>query len=300
MTSRVGIGLCAAVILAALVDLQVGLRPDLSRISPEEMAEAVSALDEARAPGDVLVHSPLFTVAEASALGRLRAKPDVPRASVLASRRVLVLDRSDARMSIPGRPESVERVTQNLELRLYAPRGDVEAPIYDLLSELSPDSLHIERPPGRVKSRCKQARAEGGYRCPGQPDWLYAAPRSMRIGGEQRQCVWAHPTTGGAVVFTLPAPEPPPPGRDLVLVLGAGLTDEAVRGTADGAQVFVDVRQGADKLGRLVVPNQVGWRTLELGLGHGSPVVLSVTTPRDGRRHHCLDARIVARPREAK
>lgn len=298
--ARPALVLCAVVGLAAIVDLQVGLRSDLSPISAEEMAEAVSALEARRAPGDVLVHSPLLSVRALAALKGLRAKPDVPRPSTFATRRVLVLDRRDVPMLIPGRPASVEPVTAHLELRLYAPDGDVEAPIYDLLAELGPESLHIERPRGRVKSRCRQPRAEGGFRCPGEAEWLYAAPRSMRIGGEDRQCVWAHPTTGGAVVYTLPAPQSVGPGHGLVLELGAGLTDDAVTGTSDGASVFLDVTQGDAKLGRLTVPNRIGWRTLELSLEAGAPVVIAVTTPRDGRRHHCLQARILARPEGAQ
>lgn len=300
MTAKAIALFCGLVALGALLDLQVGLRPDLEPIPTEEMAEAVKALEAKRAPGDVIVHSPLLSVTELKPLGELRAKPDVPSPAVMGSRRVLVLDRSDARMAMPGRPETVERLTAHLELRLYAPKGDVDAPVYDLLSQLGPDVLHIERPIGKVSSQCRARRAEGGYQCPGEANWLYAAPRSLRIGGEERQCVWAHPTTGGAVVFTLPAPEPPAPGRDLVLELGGGLADDAVTGTPDGAPVYIDVKQGGRGLGRLTVPNRVGWRTLELGVEPGAPVVLSVTTPRDGRRHHCLDARIVDRPQGAK
>lgn len=292
------LALTALVAGAAALDLQVGLRPELAPISDEEMRAAAEALEAARAPGDVIVHSPLFGVTELKALGDLRARPDVPRPAQLASRRVLVLDRSDVRMSIPARPESVERITAHLELRLYTPDASAEAPVYDLLTELGPASMHVERPRGQVSARCRQRRPEGGYACPGEADWLYAAPRSLRIGGEQAQCVWAHPTTGGAIVFTLPAPEPPAPGRDLVLELAGGMTDDAVSQTPGGAPVYIDVSQGGEKLGRLTVPNRVGWHRLELGLEPGAQVVLTITTPRDGRRHHCIDARIVEHPRE--
>lgn len=290
--------LSAFVVLLAAMDLQVSLRPGLDPIPEAEMQEGVRQLRDRQQPGDVLVHSPLFTMVEQAPIGALRARPDRPRPEVMDSRRVLVLDRAEAPMSLLGAPKSREGIGDHLELRTYEPSGEREVPVYDLLSELGPKVLRIERPLGVVKSRCTQPRAEGGWSCPSEAEWLYAAPRTLRIGGQDAECVWAHPTTGGAVVFTLPGPQAPIAGRDLVLEVAGGLADDAVNGTPGGATVFVQVMQGARKLGRLAVPNAVGWHRLEVSLEPSTEVELIVTTSSDGRRHHCLNARVLERPRD--
>ena len=57
--------------------------------------------------------------------------------------------------------------------------------------------MSIERPAGKVTSKCTAVRREGGFECPGEPGWLYLADRKLNIGGKQQDCVWGHPTTGG-------------------------------------------------------------------------------------------------------
>jgi|GEM_PF-2589789 len=290
--------LCGLIAGLAGLDLQVGLRGDLAPVPQAEMAEGVSRMKAVRRPGDVLVHSPLFSVAELKAFGDLQARPDRPRPEVLAARRVLLLDRAQAPMFGPKNPAQTEAIGEHLVLKVFEPSGDVEVPVFDLLTDLGPNVLRIERPVGVLKSRCTKRRAEGGWSCPGEAEWLYAAPRTLRIGGKNEECVWAHPTTGGAVVFTLPAPEAPAAGQDLVLELSGGMADDAVTGTPGGATVTIQATQGSKKIGRLLVPNKVGWHRLELSLEPGAPVDLSITTPRDGRRHHCVNARIVLRPQD--
>lgn len=284
------------VALLALLDLQVGLRSDPGPIPAEVMAAGVKALKERQRPGDLLVHSPLFGVTELSALGDLPARPDLPAPAIRQARRVLVLDRVDHPMyGFSAEAERVE-LPDPLVLRIFEPKGDVAAPVYELLANLDPNVLRIERPAGTVSARCTRSRAEGGFDCPGEAEWLYAAPRTLRIGGVDRECLWAHPTTGGLVVFTLPAPAPPAAGRHLTLKVEAGLTDDAVTGTPDGAPVVIDLLQGGAPKGRLVVPNQVGWRETTVRIDGGAAVELKVGTVRDGRRHHCLNAVITEEP----
>lgn len=290
-------GAIALVAAAAAADLQVALRGQLSRVSPEEMAAGLAKLREVKQPGDVLVHSPLFTVTELKTLGDLRMRPDRPTEKVRARRRIVALDRVEAPMfGLGGTPVREERVGERLLLRVFEPEGDLEVPLFDLVSDLDTGMMRIERPIGRITARCTAPRAEGGWSCPGEAEWLYAAPRSLRIGGNDELCVWAHPTTGGAVTFVLPAPEAPRAGRKLVLEVKAGLVDDAVTGTPGGASVTTDILQSNRRVGQVVAPNQVGWHVGTADVLPGKEVLLRITTPRDGRRHHCLQARLLERP----
>lgn len=284
-----GLGL---VLSAALLDLQVVLRGDPGPVAAEVMADAVRVLKEHQQPGDLIVHSPLFGVSELAALGELPARPDLPVAPVRSGRRILLLDRSDQPMFGFGAEAKRVELPAPLVLRIFEPTGDASAPVYELLPSLDPNVMRVERPEGTVSATCNRARAEGGFDCPGEAEWLYAAPRTLRIGGADRECVWAHPTTGGVIVFTLPAPNAPAAGRALTLTVEAGMTDDAVTGTADGAPVAIDIRQAQQPKGRLSVPNQVGFRSGTFRIDPGQPVELRITTLRDGRRHHCLNATI--------
>ena len=74
------------------------------------------------------------------------------------------------------------------------------------------------------------------------------------------------------------------------------MTAGAVTGTAAGAPVGIDIRQNQQPKGRLAVPNQVGFRTGKFRVDAAQPVELRITTARDGRRHHCLNATITEVP----
>lgn len=285
--------LVALVAAAAVPDLVVGLRGHEDPVPAEAMEAGGARLRALARPSDVLVVSPLFSVRELAALGDLRVRPDVPAAHIRRLRRVLVLDRTDHRIFGLGAASEVERLGGRLELRIYEPAGGGEAPIWELATALEVGTMSVERPIGQVSSRCTRARREGGFECPGEAEWLYAAPRSLRIDGADAECVWAHPTTGGAIVFTVPAQPAPGEGRHLELEVSAGLADDAVRGTPDGAPVETQLVQGGAPIGRVRVPNAVGWQKTRVKIAADLPVELRITTPRDGRRHHCVNARVL-------
>ncbi|MEL6185008.1 MAG: hypothetical protein AAFU79_10320 [Myxococcota bacterium] len=182
-----------------------------------------------------------------------------------------------------------------LVLRRFEPSGDGsgQVVVYDLTDALTPNTLTIERPAGKPVSRCRAARAEGGFACPGQAEWLHTAPRQLRIDGADQRCSWAHPSTGAAVVFTIPPPPPPPEGYVLQLRVRSALTDDAVRLTGDGSSVKTRVLQGGRRLGQVVRSNAVGWAEGKYLLGAEGSIRLEVTSVRDGRRHHCLDVQIL-------
>jgi hypothetical protein len=290
--NRLAVSALAVVAIAAAIDLWVALRPDLSPISDEVMQLARTRIDQEKQAGDLIVHSPLFSVEELAGLGDLQARPDRPIDALMKSRRVLVLDRTDERMYLPGDPVQVIELDRPLELRVYAPSENASVAMFELYDMLTERSMRIERG-GRITSHCTQPRSEGGWSCPGEAEWLYAAQRSFRVASADATCVWAHPTTGGTIIFEIPAQAAPPEGRKLELIVSAGMADDAVNGTPGGASVTTEIMQGGLQKGRVVVPNRVGWFETKLEVAAGAPVELRITTPRDGRRHHCINAEIV-------
>jgi hypothetical protein len=288
--------LAIAVFLGAALDLFVALRPNPEPISAEVMTAAAEKMKQAMRPGDTPVHSPLFSMAELSKLDpAIAAKPDVPTQSIRASRRIVVLDRTDHPIRGLGSAAEVIAVPESkgaLEVLVFEPQGPREAVLYELVQRIRPETMRVERPAGTVTAHCTMPRPEGGFGCPGEPDWLYVAPRMLGIEGHEVSCVWAHPTTAGVIVLEIPAQAPLPEGARYVLTIRAGLTDDAVRQTADGAPVRTDVVQNGESKGALVVPNRIGWQETTVGVDPGTPIELRVTTPKDGRRHHCINAEL--------
>lgn len=305
MKRAIGVALAAvAVATAAVIDLATVLRPGLEPVPSEAIAAARAVIDARREPGTVVMHSPLFGVEELKALGDLPARPDLPDQATRSRRRVIVLDHEAA--PVRGLGRASERLEVSGGSGLSAPvfvavhepgAGDGgRLVLFDLRDGLGPETLLIERPPGRVSARCRAPRAEGGFRCPGEPEWLYAATRRIRISGVDAECTWAHPTTGGVVVLEIPAVPEPSPGHELVLELAAGLSDDAVRTTQNGAAVTTRVRQSGRVIGEVVRTNALGFARARLPVEPGAPLRLEVTTPHDGARHHCLEAVIAEVP----
>lgn len=294
------ISIQTAVVLAVLaicvaMDLRVALRGDRSPVSIEVMKTAAATIEAQKKPGDLVVHSPLFSMRELAGLGALSAGPALPPERLRSSRRVLVLDLADQPMHGFGEVASsqvIEGSSGAVILSIVEPVAGDQSVLFELVSSLDRAKMYIERPVGTVVSECGAPRAEGGKSCPGQPGWLYLAPRQLTVGGQTTACVWAHPTTGGAVVIELPGLPSPPPGRQLELQVSGGLTDEAARNTPGGASVLTAVEQGGERLSLLTVPNRQGWFHAKTQIAPEAPVQLRVTAARDGRRHHCLNAEV--------
>ncbi len=283
------IGLSALVTLAALADLRVACRADRAPVSAGVMQSALERVHAIRMPGDLVVHSPLFTPQELAPLGRLDARPDRPKAILQSRRRVLAIDFRASPMFGLGTPVAEQSLGEGLVLRTYPPTGDPTGAAWTLAEGLTRDTMFVERD-GRRRP-CQVDRPEGGFSCAGEPEWLYAAVRVLRIERQDQECVWAHPTTGGTVILRIP-PAVPTPGHRLQLEVEAAMNDDAVVNTPDGAAVVTEVFQGRS-LGLLKVPNQTGWFDSTFPLVAGQEAELRITTPRDGRRHHCIRAQVV-------
>jgi len=283
--------------LAFLADARVALRGNGDLASTESIKRARELILENKKPGDLVVHSPLLSVRELSPLGNMAAGPDLPEPRLRKARRILVLDVQAQTMYGLGHPKQSIAIAgpRPLVLNIFEPKMEAKAQVFDLYTDLERAQMRIERPAGTVVSNCTAARPDGGRSCPGQPDWLYLNHRELVIDGEKRTCIWAHPTTGGVIVIELPGVEAPTPERSLWLKVTAGLTDDAVRGTADGAHVDTTIKQGNKILGRVRAANRVGTFDKEVQITPKKPVTLRITSPKDGRRHHCVNAQIEAR-----
>ena len=256
---------------------------------------ARAAIDRTARSGDLVIHSPLLSVRDLAGLGDLLASPALPAAKLRRGRRSVVLDVEDQPMFGFGASSDVVEVEGSdgrLVLRVFEPERASEGALFDLSADLSAASMSVERPAGRVSARCDAARSEGGRSCPGEAEWLYLARRNLVVGGSHADCVWAHPTTGGVIVIELPAQPQPSDARKLQLSLSAGMVDDAIRNTPGGAEVRTVALQSSETRGQVTVPNRAGWVHARFDIEPAAPLQLRVTTPRDGARHHCINARI--------
>jgi hypothetical protein len=289
------VGAATLVALASVWDLAVTLRGEPDEVSVGTIRKAADIVRASLRPGDLILHSPLFGMEALKGLGGLDATPAFPDEETSGSHRVWVIDRHPISPFVPRTPSEVDRLEGGVEVRRHEPVF-AQSRVYDLAESLTPETMTLEFGSRRV--RCKQPRSEGGFECPGQPEWLYVAKRSLAIeGGKFSVCVWAHPAHSQTVVLTLPALPVAEPDHSLWLRVSGAMTQEAVRGTPDGGPVHTDIDQGsidqpARRLGRLTVPNQVGWFVKDIPVQAGLPVHLRVSAPRDGRRHHCLRAEV--------
>ena len=278
------------VVMAAMVDIWVGGRPEPRSIPSEAMVKAVDQLKSLHRPGTLVVHSPLFTISELEALKSLAAGPALPSASEFKARRILLLDRADAPMrGFPKETESID-LGSLLVIRVFEPSWqDGQIVMYDLMDAFDASTLVIKDQKGDIVSRCTTNRSPSGYMCPGQPGWLYIAKENLVIGGESRLCVWAHPKSDKKVAFNLPAISQPQEGARLELSLFGGLADSAVSSESHGAAVMTRVIQEDVVRGSLMVRNQKGMQKQVMDIAAGQPTEIEVTTRNDSRRHHCIN-----------
>jgi hypothetical protein len=157
---------------------------------------------------------------------------------------------------------------------------------FDLRAGLAETIVRLDGPEGVA---CNQARPDGGFACPGRPEWNHVAPTSLRVDGEEWPCVWMHPVSGHDLVVDLGE-------RTLFdrVEVEAALHDDAVT-TPGGAAVVIRLEVEGLPLQRLTRTNNRGIARLTLPtVPHTRQRVrLVVSTTNDGRRHLGLNLRIV-------
>lgn len=275
--------------IAAALELFAALRPPLAEATADEVAQAAARVEAERAPGDVVMHSPLLSPAALTGLGDMPASFHFPPQR-LRNQALWLVDRTGWPTRLPRgyRGTEVARFGAVTVRRAEPPAGSAgDGPLFDLLRDLEPGMMRVERPLGTVVSECRAPRSDEGFGCAGQKEWIYAAPHQQVIAGATKSCVWAHPITDATVVFQLPPP--PEVGKKLELTVGAGLADSAVQ-MADGRPVQTVIAASGRAARTLTVPNRPGWFEQTLEVKPGAPIELRITTPFDGMRHHCINA----------
>jgi hypothetical protein len=289
--------LVAAVGAAAVAELFAALRPPLAPVSAEDVAQAAAHVRAAKAPSEPVVHSALFSPEALTGFGDLPAGLHLPPPRLRRSP-IWIVDRAGWPMHVPDATKAEVARFGEVVVWRAEPAGAVEGggPLFDLLRDLEPGMMRVEKPPGTVVSVCEDVRSDGGFSCPGQAEWIYAAPHEQVIGGAPKTCVWAHPITDATLVFELPPP-PDPGSGELELTVGAGLADAAVQMT-DGRPVQTIIKAPGILTRTLTVPNREGWFEETLKVRPGAPIELRITTAFDGMRHHCINATIRVIERE--
>ena len=293
------LGLKAGIALVStlwLMDSYVALRSNTSLATSDDVQTALKIIKENKKPGDIVVHSPLLSPTELVHLGDLDAAPALPSSRVRNSRRVLVLDKAHTEMHGFGSPKKTFRISDQSDLvvKVYEPDAAHAGPVFDLYTDINQVQMSVEKPAGKVVSRCIAKRASGGRSCPGQPEWLYLDRRKLVIDGQSQECLWAHPTNNGVIVLTIPPLKEQTQLKTLNLKVQTGLTDDAVRTTSGGAEVLTEVQQGGRVLAKVTALNRIGIYEKTVSITSDKEVQLRITSPKDGRRHHCVMASVEA------
>lgn len=158
--------------------------------------------------------------------------------------------------------------------------------LFDLRSEISKTQIQMETP--EQKLLCITPRPDGGFMCPGRPEWNYLGPTQLMVNGQPWPCVWAHPISGEQLTINLGAQR-----LGDTIEIESALSDDAVN-TPQGAAVDVRIEIDGQPAGNLTHANQTGVRVLKISTTANklSTVKLYVTTNNDARRHFGLNLRL--------
>lgn len=173
---------------------------------------------------------------------------------------------------------------KRVELRLYQMPSQHRA-LFSLLEHLAGAEVALNFPNRSLKCQRRGLR----HQC-GAHSWRYIGPNNLMIGGHNRRCIWAHPTTNARLMVTHPRV---PLGN--TLLIHTGINDEAVQ--PGHGPVHMKVRIAGRELGTYTTPNQRGLRTFRINTkawqGRKVAVTFEITTPHDGRRHYCFNAEVL-------
>ncbi|MEE8409909.1 MAG: hypothetical protein V3T05_09905 [Myxococcota bacterium] len=143
---------------------------------------------------------------------------------------------------------------------------------------------------------CDAERPDGGWGCPGRPQWNHVGPTSLTVDGRDWDCVWAHPLSLHRLVIDLGELEL----WDRIEVEIA-LSDDAVS-LPGGASVTALLEVDGVGTRRLMRSNGRGIARVSMPTQRGTKAAarLVITTGNDGRRHIGVNVRIVVRQVEVR
>lgn len=271
-----------AIIVLSLIALVWSLlpRPELAEL--DGFAQATAYLREQADEGTFVLVWPPEQARSLTALPReLHAADALPIEEPTARRYPQVLVIGPAGFAPPpelaaARAES-RRGFGAVEVAAYSYTGR-ERVLFDLRRSLEQAAVKLVGPEGEVQ--CTTRRPDGGWSCPGRPDWNHVAPTVLEVEGRDYACLWAHPVAGHELVIELAPRE-----RGDELRLSAALSDAAVA-TPEGAPVELALEVEGAGTRTLVRSNERGVAQLSVPISRPSARLrLTVKTRHDGRRH---------------
>lgn len=165
----------------------------------------------------------------------------------------------------------------------------VRRPAWALRDTVEQLNVSVVRNSERVV--CESKARGGRFRC-SQQSWNWVGQTRQRIGGVVRECVWAHPVAGGAMLEL----QARAVSLGHALVVRHGLTDRAVDAQRDGAPVHLDVALDGVTVAREVRPNRKGWVESRVNTsaraGTSAMLTLAIRAERDTHRNYCVDVEV--------
>jgi len=273
-----------------LVSFVCSMYPVAPLAERDGFAAAVAHIEAEHGPGTFVVVWPPEHAATLAALpGALPAADAVPNETNNKRSHLRILTLGPTGFDAPPEldaAEAGERVRfDDIEVasHLWASGDRVD---FDLRADLAETAVQLHGREHHVD--CNNARADGGWACPGRPDWNHVAPTHLRVEGDDWPCVWAHPVTGHDLIFDL--------GERTLwdrIEVEAALHDD-VTGT-HGSSVVVKLEVDGVGSRRITRTNNRGVAVTMLPTSRGQKarVRLFVNTGNDGRRHFGVNLRIM-------
>lgn len=279
-----------SVALVALVLVLLSVRPVAPLAQRAGWNAAVEYLASSFEPADfVVVWPPEQAAALVELPPALRAADAVPVELPAARRYLRILVVGPAGFGTPpelGDAKAERRRFDEVEVGEFVYSGH-ERVAFDLRSNLGQATVELRMRDKTIA--CDQRRQDGGWGCPGRPEWNRVAPASLVAGTDTWPCVWAHPVSDSELVIDLG----PQTLFDRV-ELDAAIANSAVA-TANGAPVRL--RLDVDGVGSraLLVPNRRGIvsTSLQTGSSRTARIRVVITTANDSRRHLGINLRLV-------
>lgn len=158
---------------------------------------------------------------------------------------------------------------------------------FDLRARL--EDVRVSLVQGESTIVCDVRRPDGGWACPGRPDWNHVGPSSLKVEGRDWAAVWAHPVSGSQLIID--AGELPLWDR---VELEAAFSDEAAA-MPGGATVEITLEVEGVGTRRLSRVNRRGIIEVEMPTARGGKahVRVLITTVNDGRRHLGINLRTI-------
>jgi hypothetical protein len=284
----------AALLVGFLLSLLAVLATPMctrDRVSePARWLAAVQANTGALTPGTVVLVHPPWRDDVVEAIRAANVLPTgVSVTAAIAPRHgealpPLVILREHGGVTLPRnlRAATREAALDGVELWRLAQKSPSGAGTRELTDELALASVQVTTP-DRTIACAWDALAER-HTCPELPEWMYVGAQALPVGGNNVDCAWAHPITGGELSIAFPASSARAP-----LLLSLALTDTAADNKT-GAEVTATLFADDVELARVSRQGQRGFAhtRVERIPEDTQHVRVVITAQNDGQRHTCF------------